>query len=48
MFVIFPLQNVELIYTSFKSLSLKPMQGNEVVYLTMLAPYHENYDFLML
>ena len=30
-------QNSKLVH-SFQSLSLKPMQGNEVEYLTMLAP----------
>ena len=34
---IFPSQNSKLVY-SLESLSLKPMQGNEVVYSTALAP----------
>ena len=36
--MIFPSQNPKLVY-SFESLSLKPMLGNEVVYLTVLAPW---------
>jgi hypothetical protein len=37
----FPSQNSKLVY-SFESLSLKPMQGNGVVYLTVLAPFHDD------
>ena len=36
MFIIFSSHNSKLIY-SFETLSLKPMQGNGVVYLTVLA-----------
>ena len=37
MFMIFSFKNSMLVY-SFESLSLKPVQGNGVVYLTILAP----------
>ena len=39
MFMFFPSQNLKSIYI-FESLSLKLMQGNKIVYLTMLAPFN--------
>ena len=38
----FPSQNVKLVY-SFELLSIKPMKGNGVVYLTMLVPMYTYY-----
>jgi hypothetical protein len=38
--MIFSSQNSKLVY-NFEPLSVKPMQGNEVVYLTVLAPWEE-------
>ena len=40
-FMNFPSQDLKIVY-SFESLSLKPMQGNGVTYLTMLA-LHDNF-----
>ena len=38
-----PSQNSKLVY-SFEPLSLKPMQGKGVVYLTVLVPLNDEYD----
>ena len=44
MLMVFSFTNFKLVY-SFKSLSLQPMQGYGVMYLTMLGPIFCYFEF---